>query len=80
MEEQGKREKIERKGVEQYLSLEKNMKENVKIGSFISSQLYYCKSTKRLLLSVVFRNHLALQSALPSKSGLITGPLFLTDL
>lgn len=47
MEEEGKREKIERKGKEQYLSLEKkNKKENVKIRAFISSELYSSKSTQ----------------------------------
>lgn len=46
-EEQGKWKKIERKEVEQYLSLRKKYKkENVKIRAFISSELHYCKSTK----------------------------------
>lgn len=81
MEEQGKWEKIERKEVEQYLSLRKKKykKENVKIRAFISSELYYCKSTKSRGTFAVFRNHLALKSDLHSKSCLITRPLFLPD-
>lgn len=83
VEEQGKAEKIERKGVEQYLSLEKKIIKKMSKLNPLSPLSYTTANpprAERLLLSVVFRNHLALQSDLHSKSCLITRPLFLPDL
>lgn len=77
-----KGEKIERKGVEQYLSLEKKIRKKMSNIEPLSPLSYATLNPPRaegLLLSVVFRNHLALQSDLHSKSCLITRLLFLPD-
>lgn len=82
MEEQGKGEKIERKGAEQYLSLEKKIRKKMSELEPLSPLSYTTVSPPRaegLSLSVVFRNHLAVQSDLHSKSRLITRPHFLPD-
>lgn len=82
MEEEGKREKIERKGKEQYLSLEKKIRKKMSKLEPLSPPSCTALNPPRaegLLLSVVFRNHLAVRSDLHSKSCLITRPFFVPD-